>query len=120
MSVEERVSKVEDGLSRLSSEVRVQGHDIAGLKADTSKIGAGVERLLERDAKRPQAMTWQTVVATCAGLGVVAGVGWWLIGSSPAVQDLDRRLTKLDDSEIGRVRRLERALGWSTSVNKAK
>ncbi len=118
--LEERVGKVEDGLARLSAEVRVQGHDLTSLKGDVSKIGTGVERLLERDAKRPHPMTWQTIVATCGGLGIVAGVVWWLIGSSPAVQTLERRLDRLDDPDIGRVTRLEKEAGWSARIVRSK
>jgi hypothetical protein len=49
---------------------------------------------------------------------------WWLIGNAPAVQDLDRRITRLDDPEIGRVPRLEKRVdtltGWGAKVVKGK
>jgi hypothetical protein len=117
--LEGRVGEVEREQAR-------QGERLGRIESDVGKIGTGVERLLERDAKRPQALSWGTIAATAGGLIGVAAVGWWLIGTSPAVQDLreriadvkaalDRRVdtvekdvTRLNDPEIGRVPALER------------
>lgn len=120
IGLEDRVGKVEDGLARLSADVRVLSHDQVAVKADLSSVKAGVDKLLEHEARRPAAVTWQTVVATCGGLVAVAGVVWWLIGSAPAVQDLRERLSRLDDAEVGRVPRLEREIGWAPRVVRAK
>ncbi|MGD9806415.1 MAG: hypothetical protein AB7E81_00765 [Hyphomicrobiaceae bacterium] len=50
---------------------------------------------------------------------LIAGVVWWLIGTSPAVIELRDRVNKLDDPEVGRVPRIERELegagGWQTT-----
>lgn len=98
--LEERVGKVETEQAR-------QGAQLDQIKADVAKSNAGIEKLLDRDAKRPQAITWPLIAGAACGLAGVAAVGWWLIGTAPAVQDLDRRLTKLDDRDIGRVKVLE-------------
>jgi hypothetical protein len=111
---------IEERVGQLEREQARQGERLGRMEADLGKTAAGVERLLERDAKRPSAVTGQTIVATCAGLGVVAGVVWWLIGSSPAVQELDRRLTRLDDPEVGRVPRIEKELGWTPRIVRGK
>jgi hypothetical protein len=108
----------EQRLSDVEREQVRQGERLGRIESDVGKIGAGVERLLERDAKRPQAMTFQTVAGTCVGLAAVAGVVWWLIGSAPAVQELRDRLSKLDDPDIGRVTRVEKELGWQPRVTR--
>lgn len=120
MELQERVGKVEDGLARLSADVRVIGHDQAGLKSNVEQVKAGIDQLLQREAARPHGITGQTIAATCGGLAAVAAVVWWLIGASPAVQEIGRRLDRLDDPETGRVLRLERELGWAAKVVKAK
>lgn len=127
----------EKRLSDVEREQVRQGERLGRIESDVGKIGAGVERLLERDAKRPPQMTWSTIGATAGGLAAVAAVGWWLVGSAPAVQALkseigdarqalkseisdarqalkeelgavSARVTRLDDPEIGRVPAVER------------
>jgi hypothetical protein len=120
--LEARVGKVEDSITSLTSDVRVVAHDQAALRGEVSKIGAGVDELLKRDARRPQAMTWQTIGGTCGGLVAIAAVVWWLIGAAPVVQDLDKRLSRLDDPEVGRIPRVEKKVQeldqWRPSVTK--
>jgi len=116
----------EQRLSDVEREQVRQGERLSRIETDVGKIGAGVDKLLER----PKGLSWGavggTIVATAGGLLSVAAVGWWLIGSSPAVRDLEkevaavrsdterkveaveRRVDKLDDPEIGRVPRVER------------
>lgn len=118
--LESRVGKVEDAVGRLSADVRILSHDQVAVKQDIASVKSGVDKLLEREVARPSPMTWQTVAATCGGLAAVAAVVWWLIGSSPAVQDLDRRLTRLDDPDVGRVSRIEKDLGWAPRIVRAK
>ncbi|CAN1722005.1 protein of unknown function [Hyphomicrobium sp. 1Nfss2.1] len=111
--LENRVGEVEREQAR-------QGARLERIELDMSKANAGIDKLLERDQKRPQAITWPAIAGVACGLAAVATVGWWLIGSAPAVQDLDRRLSKLDDPDIGRVRVLERRIdkldGWQPNV----
>lgn len=132
-ALEQRVGELETGQAR--QEVR-----LGRIESDVGKIGTGVEKLLERDARRPQAMSWATVVGACGGIATVAVVGWWLIGSSPAVRelhdkisdkareierqvaDVNRRVDRLDDPEIGRVPTVERKVRdleiWQPKVTK--
>jgi hypothetical protein len=124
MSIEDRVSKVEAEQAR-------QGEQLNRVERDVGNIGKGVEKLLERDAKRPAPVTWGSIAGVAGGLISVGFVIWWRIGTSPAVQDLDRRVTKLDndfdrrvskldDPDVGRVKAIERRVdkldGWQSSV----
>ncbi len=115
----------------LEDRVNALGADVAGLKRDVahhghqlSEIGSGVRQLLDREARRPEPMGLKTVVGTVGSVvsivGAMAFFTWWFISTSPVVTDLDRRLTKLDDKEIGRVPRLERDAAWSPRVTSAK
>lgn len=45
-------------------------------------------------------------------IGALAIFVWWFIAASPVVQDLDKRLTRLDDSDFGRMPGIERQNGW--------
>lgn len=113
----------------LEERVDELGRDVAGLKRDVAhqaaavaQISKGVETLLARDAARPEPMGWRTIIGT---LGSVASViammaffSWWFISTSPTVLDIDRRLTRLDDRDIGRVTRLEKDSAWTARVGK--
>jgi len=114
-TLESRVGEVEREQAR-------QGAKLDHLTREVGGISAGVDKLLERDAKRPQAMTWWTVFAAAGGLVSVALVGWWLVGAAPAVQDLDKRLTRLDDPEFGRIPRVEKKIqeleAWRPSITR--
>jgi hypothetical protein len=110
-TLEHRVGEVEREQAR-------QGAKLDHLTREVGDVATGVKTLLERDARRPQAMTWGTIAATAGGLIGVAAVGWWLVGTSPAVQELKERLTKLDDPEVGRVTRVEKELGWTPRVTR--
>jgi hypothetical protein len=114
-TLESRVGEVEREQAR-------QGAKLDHLTREVGDVSAGVKTLLERDARRPQAMTWQTIVATCGGLAAVAFVGWWLIGTAPAVQSLDKRLSRLDDPEVGRIPRVEKKIqeleAWRPSITR--
>ena len=74
----------EQRLSDVEREQVRQGERLSRIETDVGKIGAGVDKLLER----PKGLSWGavggTIVATAGGLLSVAAVGWWLIGSSPA------------------------------------
>lgn len=115
--LEDRVGSVERTVERF--DVRL-GHVERGVE----DVGHGVRQLLERDARRPDALTFRTVGVTLLSTGsivaMMAAFTWWLIAASPAVQDLDRRVTKLDDPELGRVTRIEgdvrRLTGWEPQV----
>lgn len=119
-----RVEKVERELASQGQEMARQGERMGRLEADVSKIGSGVDRLLEREARAPRALTMTTVAATCGGIISIAAVVWWLISSSPAVQEITRRLDKLDDPQIGRVpsleKRVDRIDGWSPQIVRSR
>jgi hypothetical protein len=134
----------EQRLNDVEREQVRQGERLGRIEGDVGKIGAGVDKLLERDANRPKALSWGAIggaiAATAAGMISVAVVGWWVIGSSPAVRDLDdkiastdrqldskiadvnRRVDRLDDPEIGRVPTVERKVrdleAWQPRVTK--
>lgn len=117
---------LEERVGQLEREQTRQGEQLGQVRAEVSKIGAGVEKLLDREARRPDALTGKTIVATLISTGVavsmLAGFVWWMIANAPAVESLDRRLTKLDDPELGRVRRLEVRVdtleGWKTTTKR--
>jgi hypothetical protein len=117
VSIEDRVGEVEREQAR-------QGVELASLRGQVSEVGSDVKKLLAQEAGRPTPLTGMTILATLGSLGAAAGVVWWLIGNAPAVQDLDRRLTRLDDPEIGRVRAIERKVdtltGWGAKVTRGK
>lgn len=109
MSLEERVGQVE------REQVR-QGAELAAMRGQVTDVGLDVKKLLEREARRPTPLTFQVVAITCSSLAGIAAVVWWLIGNAPAVQDLTRRVDRLDDPIVGRVptieRRIETITGW--------
>lgn len=109
--LEERVGKLE------TEQVR-QGERLGRMEADLAKTSAGVERLLERDARRPEPIGLKAASAAVGALISVAVIVWWLIGHSPSVLDLDKRLSRLDDPDVGRVPRLEREAGWAPRIIK--
>jgi hypothetical protein len=113
--IEERVGKLELGQAR--QETRLER-----IEVDLSKVGMGVEKLLEREAKRPEPTTWKNVAGTLGAtftvIGALAVFVWWFIAASPVVLDLDRRLTRLDDPDVGRVTRVEKEIGWTARVRR--
>lgn len=110
-----RVGALEREQARLGE--RVESVD---RKVDVVQIG--IDKLLERDAAKPAGLTARTIAATCGGLASVAIVVWWLIGSSPAVEQLRERVLKLDDPQVGRVpaleKKVERLGTWQVRVTK--
>lgn len=117
---------LEERVGLLEREQARQGEQLGQVRSEVSKVAAGVDKLLDREARRPDAMTGRTVAATLLTTGaVVSMVGafvWWLIAQSPAVTDLEKRVTRLDDPELGRVPRLEKRIetltGWAPQVVK--
>jgi hypothetical protein len=116
MSIDDRVGSLERETARHGEQLNRVSAEIGHVRGAVSDVGTDVRKLLEREAKRPGMPTVQTVALTCAGLGSIAGVVWWLIAQSPAVIDLVKRMDKLDDPQVGRVpaleRRLETLTGW--------
>ncbi len=78
--LEERVGKVETEQAR-------QGARLERIEADMTKANSGIDKLLERDHKRPAAITWASIAGVAGGIISVGFVIWWLIGTSPAVQE---------------------------------
>lgn len=122
--LEERVGQVEQAQSRLGLEQARQGERLGRIEKDVGDVSAGVKQLLEREARRPESLSGKTIAATCAGLASCALVVWWLIGSSPAVTALDKRLDRLDDPVTGRVTAIERRVdkldGWGAIVRRGE
>lgn len=120
--LEDRVGALERETVRQGEQLGQVKAEVSQVRADVGKVAAGVDRLLEREAARPQSLTGKTIAATCAGLLSIAAVGWWLVGSSPAVVDLGRRLDRLDDPQVGRVPALERKVdqigAWQVRVTR--
>lgn len=118
--LEERVGALEGDVSRLRTDVAVLGRDVSDVKQQGSSILQAIQNLEKRDAARPPAPNWKAItgtsIAIAAGLGGVATAVWWFIAVSPVVQDLDRRLTKLDDPEVGKVIQLQNTMRWKEST----
>lgn len=116
MSHDERLNRVERDLTEVQREQTRQGVELGAVKQGVDRLSSGMDTLLAREARAPRPLTFQTVALTCTALAAIAGVGWWLIGTSPAVQDLVRRVDRLDDPVVGRVpaleRRVETLTGW--------
>ena len=113
--LEERVGQVEREQAR-------QGEKLSTIQTDVNRISGGVEKLLERESEAPQSMSWPSIAAAAGGLATVMIVVWWLIEHSPAVQSLDKRVTRIDDKEMGLLRQVERRIdtleGWKTTTRK--
>lgn len=118
--MEERVGQLEGRVGRIETSVALLGSKQDLMKSDVDAIKAGVQTLIERDARRPEPASWKgiagTLGATASVVGALALFVWWFIEASPIVQRLDRRLTRLDDPEVGRVPRLEKEAGWAPKV----
>ena len=126
MSLEERVGQVEREQVRQGEQLGRLSAELGAVDKRVGDVGADVKLLLGRDAARPPALTFQVVAITCASLGSIAAVVWWLIGSAPAVVEMGRRLDRLDDPVVGRVPALEKrveefsARGWQVQVMKGR
>lgn len=120
--ISDRVGQLEQEQARHGERLRQVAGEVADVREAVRGVGTDVKQLLEREAHRPEALSWRTIAATCGSLVAVAYVVWWLIGSAPAVVDLGRRLDRLDDPAVGRVGQLERRQdkldGWHAVVRK--
>jgi hypothetical protein len=123
-SYDKRLGKVETEQARQGE--RLDGIDgrMDRLERDVGKVGSGVDELLRRDAARPAPTSWRTATAASISglLALLAGFSWWFTSVSPAVQDLDRRMTRIDDKDIGRMPRVERRVDelerWAPRVTR--
>ena len=111
---EERFANLEKGQAKLTADFRVMSHDLAGVKTDVGELkGQGSEilramRNLEtKAATQPAPFTGKVFLVTLGSIAAGAIslflVIWAIIQASPPVADLDKRLTKLDDDETGKV-----------------
>lgn len=120
--LEERVGALEGDVSRLRTDVAVLGRDVSDVKQQGGTILQAIQNLEKRDASRPAPTNLKavglTAISIAAGLGGVATAVWWFIAVSPVVVDLERRLTKLDDPEIGKMVRVQEQLRWAPAVTK--
>jgi hypothetical protein len=118
--MEERVGQLEGRVGRIETSVALLGSKQDSMSLQVGGIDAGVRTLLEREAKRPEPTTWKnvggTLAITASVLGSLAVFVWWFIEASPSVRDLEKRVMRLDDPEVGRVIRLEKEAGWTAKV----
>lgn len=136
MSYDARLIDVERRQENLASDMKVLQHDFSGMRGDVNKLSASIEShhgklmtaihgLEQREAKRGQAWDFKTAATVCGGLAAIAVVGWWLIATSPVIEELkgaqrtlEGRIGKLDDPEIGKVTRLQEEMRWLPTVKK--
>jgi hypothetical protein len=125
--LEDRVGHLEASTARLSTEVAVLSRDVSDVKTANQSILQGVNALREEGARRGEGLSWKTVVTTIVSTGSVIGMlsvfVWWFIASSPSVQNIERRVTRIDDRDIGhihginrRLDQLERNQGWHPQI----
>lgn len=91
-ALEGRVGELEAEVNKIGREQARQGERQGRMQADLGEVADGVKKLLERDARRPEALNFRQVAITCSGLAAMAVVGWWLIGQAPAVRELEKRM----------------------------
>lgn len=111
-SLDQRVGLVE-------RELVSQGGRLGRVEIDVAKVVVGIDKLLDRDARRPE-YSARTVLAALGCVAALAAFTWWMIEHAPSVLDHERRLTRIDDKEDGRLKRLEGRLdkldGWTTTT----
>lgn len=106
-----RLSTVEAGHTELRSDFRLLNERVGGLASQVTKIGTGVEGIHDLLARRGEPTNFRAVIATVlsigAAIGMVAGFVYWFMATSPPIQQLERRVTKIDDPEYGHLKRIE-------------
>lgn len=107
---EDVMSELEDRVGKVELEQARQGERLTRIETDGAKTLAAVEKLVERDARRPHAITWREFTAgAMTALTISAGL-WWavagLVEHSPAVVDLNKRM---DHAEF--------KYGWAARVD---
>ena len=111
--LEGRVGKVEREQAR-------QGQQLDHLTSVVDKTASGVERLLDREARRPEPISLKVLAGSASAVAAIAVVFWWLIAHAPDIVEIKARLTDLDHDKRGRVtlieRRLDNPASWSTST----
>lgn len=118
------MSDVHERVGNLETTVARQGERMTHMERTLEHTANGVDQLLQRDAQRPEPASLKTVVATLlttgAAVGMLGGFTWWLVASAPIVQELDKRMDRLDDPVVGRVPALERKVkrleGWEPRI----
>lgn len=92
-ALEARVGQVE-------REQAIQGERLTRIEHDGARTLSAVEKLVERDARRPHGLTWKEFIAGVITTLTVLGSGWWavsgLVEHSPAVVDLNRRMDQAE------------------------
>lgn len=116
--LEERVGHLEGRVGRIETAVALVSTKQDAMQTNVTSISKGVEELVRRDARRPEPIGLKMIGASGTAIAATAVVVWWLIGHSPAVQDLEKRVTKLDDPDIGRVVRIEREMNWTARITR--
>lgn len=111
--LETRVGKVEREQAR-------QGEKLDHLTTVVDKTASGVERLLDREARRGEPLSLKVLAGVASAIAAIAVVGWWLIEHSPSITEIKSRLTDLDHERRGRVtlieKRLDNPASWTTTT----
>lgn len=106
--LDDRVGRLEVGFAAMQTDMHVLKSDVGRMQSDLSKLTNGIERLLERESRRPEALSWGKVGATVTSTLGVMGALWfavtWLVDhASVAHREIsEKRFTviegKVDDA----------------------
>lgn len=99
--------ELDERVGLLEREQARQGERLSRIETDVGKVVSGMEKLLERDARRGEALSFKSVAVTCSSLAAIAVVVWWLIDTAPSVRALEKR-----------VDRMQWQYGWTGSVER--
>jgi len=107
--LEDRVGTLEDRVGELKMEQVRQGERLGRIETDGGKTLAAVEKLVERERKRPDGITWSQFGAGALSMLTLCAALWWtvngLVEHSEAVVQINKRL---DHAEF--------KYGWATRV----
>ncbi|WP_414462969.1 hypothetical protein [Hyphomicrobium sp. DY-1] len=92
-ALEARVGAVE-------REQAIQGERLTRIEHDGARTLSAVEKLVERDARRPHGLTWKEFFAGFGTALTLGGGLWWAVTGfvehSPAVVQLERRMDQAE------------------------
>jgi len=87
---------LEERVGTLEREQVRQGERLSRIEADGSKTLAAVEKLVERESKRPEGITWSQFGAGALSMLTLCAALWWtvngLVEHSEAVVQINKRL----------------------------
>ena len=87
---------MEDRIAKLETSHLLNTARLDRIEGDLRDVGTGVKTLLERDARRPEALSWAKVAGTAITTLTILGGLAWLVGAavehSAAVVSLKERM----------------------------